>query len=85
MTDREGLRAFQGFLRELWSLAEQAAREGKSLAEAQQLPGLTADAAYTAIGIPFVFELDRGFVIRRAWEEATGAATAAQVPVRPVN
>jgi glyoxylase-like metal-dependent hydrolase (beta-lactamase superfamily II) len=85
VTDREGLRAFQGFLRELWGLAEQAAREGKSLAEAQRLPGLSADAGYAAIGIPFLFKLDRDFVIRRAWEEATGAATAVAVPARPVN
>lgn len=85
VTDREGLRAFQGFLRELWGLAEQAAREGKSLEETQRLAGLTADAGYTEIGIPFLFKLDRAFVIRRAWEEATGAVTALQVPARPVN
>jgi glyoxylase-like metal-dependent hydrolase (beta-lactamase superfamily II) len=85
VTDREGLRAFQGFLRELWGLAEQAAREGKSLEETQRLAGLTADAGYSEIGIPFLFKLDRAFVIRRAWEEATGAVTAVQVPARPVN
>lgn len=85
VTDREGLRAFQRFLREVWSLAEQGAREGKSLAETQALPGLTADAGYQAIGVPLVFRIDRDFVIRRAWEEATGAATAEQVPVHPVE
>lgn len=85
VTDREGLRAFQRFLRELWSLAEQGAREGRSLAETQALPGLTADAGYQSIEVPFVFKLDRNFVIRRAWEEATGAVAAAQVPVRPVD
>jgi cyclase len=84
VTDREGIRAFQLFLRELWSLAETAAREGKSLEETLALPGFTADAGYEAIGIPFVFKLDRDFVIRRAWEEATGAVRAAQVPVAPV-
>ena len=85
VTDREGIRAFQRFLRELWSLAEQGAREGKSLAETQALPGFTADAGYQTIGVPFVFKLDRNFVIRRAWEEATGAVAAAQVPVQPVK
>jgi glyoxylase-like metal-dependent hydrolase (beta-lactamase superfamily II) len=85
VTDREGLRAFQGFLRELWGLAEQAAREKKTLAEAQHMPGLSADAGYAAIGIPFVFKLDRDFVIRRAWEEATGAVSAAAVPASPVQ
>jgi len=85
VSDREGLRAFQRFLRELWSLAEQGAREGKSLAETLALPGLTADAGYQAGGIPLVFKIDREFVIRQAWEEATGAVGAAQVPVQPVD
>jgi glyoxylase-like metal-dependent hydrolase (beta-lactamase superfamily II) len=85
VTDREGLRAFQGFLRELWALAEQAAREGKSLAETQGMSGLSADAGYAEVGIPFLFKLDRAFVIRRAWEEATGAVVALQVPEQPVN
>jgi len=85
VTDREGIRAFQRFLRELWTLAEQGAREGKSLKETLALPGLTADAGYREIAVPFVFRLDRDFVIRRAWEEATGAVTAADVPVSPVH
>ena len=85
VTDREGIRAFQRFLRELWSLAETAAREGKSLEETLKLPGLTADAGYQTVGIPLVFKRDRSSVIRRAWEEATGAVGAAQVPVRPVE
>jgi cyclase len=85
VTDREGIRAFQRFLRELWSFAETAAREGKSLEETLKLPGFTADAGYETIGVPFVFKLDRGFVIRRAWEEATGAVGAEQVPVRPLE
>jgi glyoxylase-like metal-dependent hydrolase (beta-lactamase superfamily II) len=85
VTDREGIRAFQRFLRELWSLAEQGAREGKSLAETQALPGLTADAGYGVIEVPFVFRLDREFVIRRAFEEATGAVSAVPVPVQRVN
>ena len=85
VTDREGIRAFQRFLRELWSLAETAAREGKSLEETLALPGLTADAGYETISVPLVFKLDREFVIRRAWQEATGAVNAAEVPVAPVT
>jgi glyoxylase-like metal-dependent hydrolase (beta-lactamase superfamily II) len=85
VTDREGLRAFQGFLRELWSLAERGAREGLSLEETAELPGLTADTGYQTISVPLVFSLDREFVIRRAWEEATGAATALPVPAHPVG
>jgi glyoxylase-like metal-dependent hydrolase (beta-lactamase superfamily II) len=85
VTDREGLRAFQGFLRQLWSVAETGAREGKSLAETQALPGLSADAGYGVISVPLIFRLDRDFVVRRAWEEATGAVSPVPVPVAPVE
>jgi glyoxylase-like metal-dependent hydrolase (beta-lactamase superfamily II) len=72
VTDREGIRKFQAFLRELWEKAETAAREKKSLADTLAETSLTQDAGYEAIGIPLVFRLDRPFVVRRAWEEATG-------------
>lgn len=85
VTDREGLRAFQLFVRQLWTLAQTAAAEGRTLEQALALPGFTADAGYESIGIPFVFKLDRDFVIRRAWEEATGAVSAASVPEQPVK
>jgi glyoxylase-like metal-dependent hydrolase (beta-lactamase superfamily II) len=85
VTDREGIRAFQSFLRELWSVAERGAREKKSLAETRALPGLTADAGYQVIKVPFVFELNRDFEIQRAWQEATGAVTPVEVPVVPVG
>jgi glyoxylase-like metal-dependent hydrolase (beta-lactamase superfamily II) len=85
VTDREGIRAFQGFLRELWNVAETGAREKKSLAETAALPGLTADAGYGVISVPLVFRLDREFVIRRAWQEATGAVSPVAVPVAPVG
>jgi hypothetical protein len=49
------------------------------------MSGLSADAGYAEVGIPFLFKLDRAFVIRRAWEEATGAVVALQVPEQPVN
>jgi glyoxylase-like metal-dependent hydrolase (beta-lactamase superfamily II) len=85
VTDREGLRAFQRFMRELWTLAETAASEGKTFEETLAMPGFTADAGYESIGIPLVFKLDRKFVIRRAWEEATGAVSAVEVPAAPVE
>jgi glyoxylase-like metal-dependent hydrolase (beta-lactamase superfamily II) len=73
VTDREGIRRFQAFLRELWTKAEQAAREKRSLEETLAATQLTEDAGYQTIGVPLLFRLDRPFVIRRAWEEATGA------------
>jgi glyoxylase-like metal-dependent hydrolase (beta-lactamase superfamily II) len=85
VTDRAGLLAYQGFLRELWGLAEGAARDGKSLPETLALPGFTADAGYEVISVPLLFRLDREFVIRRAWEEATGAVAPVDVPPAPAG
>ncbi len=71
VTDRAGLAAFQGFLRELWSVAEEAVKRGKSLSETQASVELTTDAGYEVMAIPFVMRLDRDFVVGRAWQEAT--------------
>ena len=76
-TDRAGIRAFQDFLRELWQAASESAAAGLSLDETLSQTKLTTDAGYHAIGVPFVFRLDRDFVVRRAFEEATGAAGGA--------
>jgi glyoxylase-like metal-dependent hydrolase (beta-lactamase superfamily II) len=80
ITDREGIRAFQDFLRELWGVGSEAARAGLSLEETLAQAKLTTDAGFDVIGVPFVFRLDRDFVIRRAWEEATGAVAGAPSP-----
>jgi len=72
VSDREGIRRFQAFLRELWTQVAPQARAGKSLEETLAATKLTADAGYEVIGVPLVFRLDRPFVIRRAWEEASG-------------
>ena len=73
VTDRAGLREFQHFIRQLAELGAQAARAGLSLEETQARALLDADAGYEVIAIPFCMRLDREFVIRRAWEEATGS------------
>lgn len=72
VSDREGIRRFQAFLRELWTQVDAAAREGKGLDETLASVRLTQDAGYQTMRVPFVLNLDRPFVIRRAWEEATG-------------
>ena len=79
-TDREGIRAFQDFLRELWQVASESAAAGLSLDETLAQAKLTTDAGYHTIGVPFVFRLDRDFVLRRAFEEATGAVGGAAAP-----
>ncbi len=80
LTDREGVRAFQRFLRQLWQVAEQASRQGLSLEQTIAGAELSEDAGYSESGLPFVFRLDREFVLRRAWEEATGRVKPAEVP-----
>jgi glyoxylase-like metal-dependent hydrolase (beta-lactamase superfamily II) len=76
VADREAVRAFQAFLRELWQLVGQAVGEGLSLEQTQELARrtLTGDRGFAVLRIPMVTSLDRDFVVRRAFEEATGRA-----------
>jgi glyoxylase-like metal-dependent hydrolase (beta-lactamase superfamily II) len=73
VADREAIRAFQSFLREVWQLAVEAAREGLSLQGTQELArrSLTGDRGFGVVKIPFLVTLDRDFVVGRAYEEAT--------------
>jgi len=80
VTDRQGILAFQRFLEELWALGQAAAAEGLTLDETLAQKDLEEDEGYGVIGVPFVFRLDRDFVIRRAWEEATGSVVPVDVP-----
>ncbi len=80
ITDRQGIVAFQRFLTELWALGQEAAAEGLTLDETLAQKDLTEDEGYDVIGVPLVFRLDRDFVIRRAWEEATGSVVPVDVP-----
>jgi glyoxylase-like metal-dependent hydrolase (beta-lactamase superfamily II) len=80
VTDREGLRDFQRFMRELAAAGEEAVRRGWSLDAMQSEAALEADAGYDVMEIPFVMRLDRDFVLRRAWEEATGKVEWLELP-----
>jgi cyclase len=80
VTDRDGIRAFQGFLRELWRLGIEAARAGRTLDETLEMARLTTDEGFGVIGVPFVFKLDHDFVVMRSWQEATGSVEAVDVP-----
>jgi cyclase len=80
VTDRNGVIGFQHFMRELARLAREAAEQGQSLEEFQATKKFQADAGYEPISFFYVVRLDRRFVLRRAWEEATGAVTAEEVP-----
>ena len=67
-----GLRAFQRFVRQLLQVAERMRQTGASV-EVTLAEELTEDVGYTPLVIPFVVQRDRAYVLRRAWEEATGA------------
>ena len=72
VTDRAGVVAFRRFVDQLWLVGRKAAREGWTLEQTQATRELTEDDGYQEISIPLAFSLDRRFVLRRAWEEATG-------------
>jgi glyoxylase-like metal-dependent hydrolase (beta-lactamase superfamily II) len=82
MSDREGVKAYQSFLRELWTQVDTAVRAGKSLEETLNTVTLSKDAGYQIRSIPFVMRLDRDFAVRHAYLEATGALRPAQIPRR---
>lgn len=71
-TDRNGIRHFQRFLRQLADIGATAARENWSLEEVRDTQALTEDAGYEPIEFIVSLGLDRGFVLQRSWEEATG-------------
>jgi glyoxylase-like metal-dependent hydrolase (beta-lactamase superfamily II) len=80
VSDREGLRGFQRFIRQLAAVGAEAARSGASLDETRASAALDADTGYEVLAIPFVMRLDRDFAIRRAWEEATGRFEPIRLP-----
>ncbi len=73
VTDREGVRQFQSFLKELWEQTSAAVQRNESLEETLKSVQLTQDAGYEAIAVPLILRLDRNFVVTRAWQEATGS------------
>jgi cyclase len=80
VTDREGLRAFQKFIRQLADAGDQAMKNGWTLEQTEREAKIDADAGYETMSIPFVVKLDRDFAVRRAWEEATGKVQRIELP-----
>lgn len=72
VTGRAALVEFQNFMRQLAAVGAAAARSGRSLADTQAQAALDTDTGFQVMAIPFVMRLDRNFVVKRAWEEATG-------------
>ena len=76
-TDLQGIEQFQTFLSQLWGIGQAAAESGASMEQTLASAELTADAGYEPIRFIVSLGLDREFVLRRAWEEATGNFTRA--------
>lgn len=76
LASRADVEAWKGFLEELWSFGERAVEEGWTLEETLAKTQLETASGYKTLGVPFVFRLDRDFVVRRVWEEATGTVQA---------
>ncbi len=72
LADAEGLRQFQAFIRQLAEVGSYAASIDATLADTLVNARLNEDAGYQPMRIAPLFSLDRDFVIKRAWEEATG-------------
>jgi glyoxylase-like metal-dependent hydrolase (beta-lactamase superfamily II) len=80
VTDRAGLREFQSFMRQLAGAGEEAVRNGWSLDQTLEQATLDTDDGYEVMKVPFVMRLDRNFVLKRAWEEATGKVSRIALP-----
>jgi glyoxylase-like metal-dependent hydrolase (beta-lactamase superfamily II) len=76
-TDRVGFAQFRTFMVQLGEIGRRAAAEKISLENTLATDQLTADAGYVPIRFIISLGLDREFVLRRAWEEATGNFTVA--------
>jgi len=70
-TDRAGVRQFQRFMQQLGEIGAQAVNEDWTLEDTRATDLLTEDAGYEPIKWIVSIGLDRGFVLQRAWEEAT--------------
>ncbi len=71
-TDRDGIARFRAFMAQLGAVGQQAASANQALEAFMQSPPLTADAGFEPLKMIVPIGLNRDFVLRRSWEEATG-------------
>ena len=74
----DALKQFHAFVSELAEEGQVIAN--KSEEEALELAKLSADKGYGVISVPFLLNLDRDFVVRRAWQETSGSVKAGGCP-----
>lgn len=72
LTGREDLLQFQSFSRQLAGIGQRAANDGLSLEDTLTSKELTEDEGYGEVHMIIPVGLNREFVLRRSWEEATG-------------
>lgn len=75
LAKKEELLQFQRFIRQLANIGQKAAGGSVSLEKFQSNSGLTEDDGYGEIVFVVPLGLNREFVLRRSWEEATGNYT----------
>jgi len=75
VSGRAPFRQFQSFMRQLAWIGKKAASEGWTREQTEQSPLLTEDRGYGQVRLIIPIGLNREFVLRRAWEEATGNYT----------
>ncbi len=72
-TDRLGINGFQRFMGQLAKIGRSAAADKATLEEVLKTDQLTADKGYSPLRFAGIsLGLNQEFVLRRAWEEATG-------------
>jgi glyoxylase-like metal-dependent hydrolase (beta-lactamase superfamily II) len=71
LSDRDGLKQFQRFMRQIAAVGADARARNWTVDETLHNARITEDAGYTSIELPFVLKLDRESVLRAAWSEAT--------------
>lgn len=75
LSGREDLLQFQGFVQQLAGIGQRAADQGLTLEDTLATKELTEDKGYEEVHMIIPVGLDREFVLKRSWEEATGNYT----------
>jgi glyoxylase-like metal-dependent hydrolase (beta-lactamase superfamily II) len=79
VASREELAAFASFMKELAETVGRAVDDGMTLEQTLASVDLKQDEGYGEL-LPLVTDLDRDFVVKRAWEEATGVVKPVELP-----
>ncbi len=79
VASREDLAGFARFMKELAQTVGQAAADGLTLDQTLGSVDLKEDEGYGEL-LPLIMDVDRDFVVKRAWDEATGVVKPMKLP-----